>query len=189
MIILLFIRVKKITLKVKFKRLFLFLLLACVAFIFVLEFMPERSLWRYSQIFTFEEASSWVARVENWETHFTFWKESPWFGWGPGKETMGTVVDNEWLLILRRYGLIGTIAFIGLFGNLFFGLSSIRKMNSDFSVCALTLALQSTFVGYAFYMFWHQFIILYNMPIILLFLGLAYSQLRLNRKVNREEAT
>jgi O-antigen ligase len=126
-ILLLFIRVKKITLKVKFKRLLIFLLLVCVACIFVLELMPERSLWRYSQIFTFEEASSWVARVENWETHFTFWKESPWFGWGPGKETMRTVVDNEWLLILRRYGLIGIIAFVGLFGSLFFGLSSIRR--------------------------------------------------------------
>ena len=60
-ILLLFIRVK-ITLKVKFKRLLIFLLLVCVACIFVLELMPERSLWRYSQ-FTFEEASSWVARA------------------------------------------------------------------------------------------------------------------------------
>jgi O-antigen ligase len=188
-ILLLFIRVKKITLKVKFKRLLIFLLLVCVAIIFALELMPERSLWRFSQIFTFEEASSWVARVENWETHFTFWKESPWFGWGPGKETMGTVVDNEWLLILRRYGLIGTIAFIGLFGNLFFNLSKIRRQGVDFSVYALALALQGTFCGYAFYMFlasiYHS---LQLMPIFLLFLGLAYSQLRLNRKIKREEA-
>jgi len=46
-ILLLFIRVKKITLKVKFKRLLIFLLLVCVALIFALELMPESSLWRY----------------------------------------------------------------------------------------------------------------------------------------------
>ena len=188
-ILLLFIRVKKITLKVKFKRLFLFLFLACVAFIFVLEFMSERSLWRYSQIFTFEEASSWVVRIENWKTHFTLWKESPWFGWGPAKKTMGTIVDNEWLLILRRYGLIGTIAFIVLFGNLFFGLSKISQQGEDFSACALSLALQGTFVGYVFYMFlasiYHS---MQLMPIFLLFLGLSYSQWRKsNNKIIMED--
>jgi O-antigen ligase len=188
-IIMLYIRVKNVTLSLKFKRLLILLLLVCVIFGLFLGLSPKKALSRYSQIFTFEEASSWVARVENWETHFTFWKESPWFGWGPGKETMGTIVDNEWLLILRRYGLIGTIAFIVLFGNLFFGLSKISRQGEDFSVCAIALALQGTFVGYVFYMFlasiYHS---LQLMPIFLLFLGLSYSQWRKsNNKIITED--
>ena len=102
---------------------------------------------------------------------------------------MGTIVDNEWLLILRRYGLIGTIAFIVLFGNLFFGLSKISRQGEDFSVCAIALALQGTFVGYVFYMFlasiYHS---LQLMPIFLLFLGLSYSQWRKsNNKIITED--
>jgi len=150
----------------------------------ILQVMPEKALFRYSQLANIRGASSWVARVENWQTHFAFWKDSPWFGWGPGKATMGTIVDNEWLLLLRRYGVIGLFVFLGLFGSLFLGLSRIRKATVEPSIVAFTVALQSTFVGYVLYMalasVYHS---LQLMPIFMLFLGLAYSQYRPKKRI------
>jgi len=87
----------------------------------ILQVMPEKALFRYSQLANIRGASSWVARVENWQTHFAFWKDSPWFGWGPGKATMGTIVDNEWLLLLRRYGVIGLFVFFRTIWKSVFG--------------------------------------------------------------------
>lgn len=163
--------------KYKWKRILTLVAFAFIIGVFILQFAPEKALFRYSQLTTFTEATSWVARVEKWKTHFAIWMESPWFGWGPGKATMGTIVDNEWLLLMRRYGFIGLSIFLGLFGSLFLGLSRIRNVNTEASVIALTVALQGTFGGYALYMMlasiYHS---LQLMPIFLLFLGLAYSQ-------------
>ena len=77
----------------------------------------------------------------------------------------------------EKNGLIGTIAFIGFFGNLFLNLLK-RRQGVDFSVMRWLLLYKAPFVV-CFYMFWHQFFILvYNLcPFFLLFLGLAYSQL------------
>jgi len=117
--------------------------------------------------------------VEIWGTQFAYWLESPWFGWGPGKFDMETIVDNEWLLLLRRYGVVGLAVFITLFGSLFSGLSTMGKKASEPAVLALSVALRATFAGYVVYMglsvIYHS---LQLMPIILLFLGLIYTQWR-----------
>jgi O-antigen ligase len=164
-------------LRPRVKRLLNFVLLSCIIGACILQILPEKAFYRYGQIATFTQAESWRGRVENWKTHFAIWLESPWFGWGPGKATMGTIVDNEWLLLLRRYGIVGLVVFLCFFGSLFFGLSRIRKAHSDPLVVALTVALQGTFVGYAFYMFlaavYHS---MQLMSIFILLLGLAYSQ-------------
>ncbi len=161
-------------------KLFRFILTASVGLIFIailLQVVPEKALFRFGQIFTFSEATSFQARLNNWETHFIIWKESPWLGWGPGKETMGTIVDNEYLLILRRYGVIGLSAFLCLFGAFFLGLSRIRKASIDASTSALTTGLQGSLFGYIFYMslssLYHS---LQLMPMMLIFIGLAFSQ-------------
>ena len=175
LILILFLKQRGI--KYKWKRIFTLVAFAFIIGVFILQFAPEKALFRYSQLTTFTEATSWVARVEKWKTHFAIWMESPWFGWGPGKAAMGTIVDNEWLLLMRRYGVIGLSIFLGLFGSLFLGLSRIRNVNTEAPIIALTVALQGTFAGYALYMMlasiYHS---LQLMPIFLLFLGLAYSQ-------------
>ena len=92
---------------------------------------------------------------------------------------MTTIVDNEWLLLLRRYGLIGVIIFILWFAYFYFGLSKICRSSSSAEVRALAISLQATLLAYAVYMIpvavYHS---LQLMPILLIFLGLAYSQIR-----------
>lgn len=183
----LFLFLRQKGLKRRFRRLLTFVLLGCVIVAFILQVMPEKAFYRYGELMTFTEATSWQARVAHWETNFSIWLESPWLGWGPAKAEMGTLADNEWLFVLRRYGVVGLTVFLCLFGSLFFGLSRVRRANSDPSVVALTVALQGTFVGYTLYM---MLVCVYHslqlMPIFLLFLGLAYSQWRPRRTIQEE---
>jgi len=180
--VVLFLFLKQRIVQHKLRRMLALVLFGCVVGLAVLPLLPEKAFFRFSQLGAFTEATSWQRRVENWMTHFAIWAESAWLGWGPGKATMGTIVDNEWLLVLRRYGVVGLTVFLGLFGSLFLGLSRIRRVNSELSVIALSVALQGTLVGYALYMMlaavYHS---MQLMPILLLFLGLAYSQWRPKR--------
>ncbi|HZK10764.1 MAG TPA: hypothetical protein VFD10_00165, partial [Atribacterota bacterium] len=78
----------------------------------IINIAPEKFFLRFNQLENISQATSWQARIVNWKVNYDLWKLSPLFGWGPGKVTMTTIVDNEWLLLLRRYGLIGVIIFI-----------------------------------------------------------------------------
>lgn len=89
----------------------------------IIKMAPEKFFFRISQLGNIWDATSWQARIVKWKANYDIWKLSPLFGWGPGKMTMTTIVDNEWLLLLRRYGLIGVIIFILWFANFYFGLS------------------------------------------------------------------
>lgn len=42
-------------------------------------------------------------------------KQSPIFGWGTAKTTMTTLVDDEYALITRRYGILGLALYLWLF--------------------------------------------------------------------------
>jgi len=161
----------------KFNRILIVALLGCLLVVLLLQIMPEKAFTRFGELRTFTEATSFQARVETWKVHFDIWLGSPLFGWGPGKGEMSTIVDNEWLLILRRYGLVGLMVFISLFGCLFLGLPKTGTDNSDPSVKALIVALKGTFISYGLYMMlssvYHS---MQLMPILLLFVGLAYTQ-------------
>jgi O-antigen ligase len=178
---------KRKDIKYKSRRLWIFLLLGCIIAILILQVMPEKGFSRYAELRTFSEASSFQVRVEIWKKHYAIWTESPWLGWGPGKADMSTIVDNEWLFLLRRYGVIGLSVFLGFCGCLFSGLSRIRKNSSDPSIVALTVSLQSTFLGFIIYMalanVYHS---LQLMPILMLLLGLAYTQWRPEKTSCRE---
>ncbi len=176
-ILFLFTRQHRVRLQWKFKRWLLFLLLGSVAVGLTVYSLPQKSLARYSQLSNIVVATSWQARLDNWRINFEIWQASPVFGWGPNKANMGTIVDNEWLLLLRRYGIVGLAFFLNLFLSLFLGLSRIRKRNFNQEIVALTTGLQGTFIGYGLYMalasLYHS---LQLMPIFVIFLGLAYSQ-------------
>ncbi len=183
-LVVLFLFLRRKDVKHRVRRVIALLLLGYVVGLAVLPLVPGKALFRFSQLATFTETTSWQMRVENWKINFAIWEESPLLGWGPGKATMGTIVDNEWLLVLRRYGAVGVAVFLSLFGSLFLGLSRIRRFNSDAAVVALTVALQGTLVGYVLYMgvaaIYHS---LQLMPILLIFLGLAYSQSQPSRSM------
>lgn len=156
----------------------------------IIKIAPEKFFFRISQLGNIWNATSWQARIVNWKVNYALWKLSPLFGCGPGKMTMTTIVDNEWLLLLRRYGLIGIIIFILWFANFYFGLSKICRISSSAEVRALTIALQATLLACAVYMIpaavYHS---LQLMPILLIFLGLAYSQIRSKEGVPDHESS
>ena len=161
------------------KRLAVIIPIMIIILLIIINIAPEKFFLRFNELENISQATSWQARVLNWKENYDLWKLSPLFGWGPGKATMTTIVDNEWLLLLRRYGLVGVIIFILWFANFYFGLSKICRSSSSAEVMALTVALQATLLAYAVYMIpaavYHS---LQLMPIFLIFLGLAYSQIR-----------
>ena len=161
----------------QFRRLLLAILLLAIIGVVDLQLVPDKFSVRTAELGGITQASSWQVRVERWKETLAIWKESPLFGWGPGKATMTTITDSEWLLLLRRYGLIGVAIFVSWAGSLFFGLTRIRRCNEGPETAALTIALQATLVAYAAYMIpaaiYHS---LQLMPVLLIFLGIAYSQ-------------
>ena len=163
--------------------------LLVVIVLIAVQLAPVKFFSRASQLQDILSSTSWQARLVNWQDDFALWTESPVFGWGPGKATMTTVVDNEWLLLLRRYGLVGTMIFVLWFGDFYFGLTRIRRRVLNAEVTALTVALQATLVAYVVYMIpagvYHS---LQLMAILLLFLGLAYSQSQAKSSVMRGES-
>ena len=55
-----------------------------------------------------------LQRYKQWSEAFELFLKSPYIGWGPAKEIHSTIVDNEHLFLLRRYGVIGYLAVINL---------------------------------------------------------------------------
>jgi len=165
----------------RLKRIIISLLMLSLSATFTVHLLPESALWRLTTLQEFTEQASLIARITTWERYFDVYLESPILGWGPGKAVIGfeatRIIDNEWLLLMVRYGVVGLAVFLCLFGNLFFGLSHIRrKLNQDRLVAALTFALQSIFIAYAVYMFpagvYHN---MQLMSLIMLLTGMLYA--------------
>jgi O-antigen ligase len=68
--------------------------------------------------------TSLLARFDRWDEAFQFFQKSPIFGWGPGKGMMTTIVDGEYFLLLRRYGIIGTVIILY---SIFYPLFSFKQ--------------------------------------------------------------
>ncbi len=61
------------------------------------------------------ENESLLMRVYAWYLNIQLIIQSPILGWGPAKEMFTTVVDNEYILIVRRYGIVGSLPFFTLY--------------------------------------------------------------------------
>jgi O-antigen ligase len=153
-------------------------ILIVVIFIIIL-LSPEKIFIRLETLQNFQTNASFVGRLGNWNENFVFIKSSPVFGWGPGKATMVTVVDGEWILLLRRYGIFGVVIFILWFVSFYRGLSALYQSSFSMETKALTIALQAILVSCIVYMIaaniYHA---LQIMPILCILLGLAYSQVK-----------
>ncbi len=100
-------------------------------------------------------------RLKNFYDAFKLFKASPMLGWGPAKAIHATIVDGEYFLMLRRYGIFG------LFFSLFFLLTLIRSLLKqatkmiDFygnSSYAITIANASYIISMMVMMFTNNFI-------------------------------
>ena len=69
----------------------------------------DEVLWRFALLGDFTQDSSWTGRLLQWQANLELFARSPWIGVGPlfGAD-FRYVGDNEWLTLLRSYGLLGT---------------------------------------------------------------------------------
>jgi len=70
---------------------------------------------RLSSGVNFLENESLLMRIYAWYLNIQLIIQSPILGWGPAKEMFTTVVDNEYILIVRRYGIVGGLAFMMIY--------------------------------------------------------------------------
>lgn len=154
-----------------------FLPIIIILGIIVIQFAPAKFFVRIRSAIDIGSDVSFQNRLVLWKDNIDSWKQSPLFGWGPGKETMTTIVDNEWLLLLRRYGLVGLTIFVIWFWKFYSQIGKIKKRqrNSIF-LNMFSIFLQVTLMSAGIYMipsaFYHS---LQLMPILMTFLGLVYS--------------
>lgn len=58
------------------------------------------------------ENNSWLARLDKFDEAKSLFLQSPIFGWGPAKAIHTTIVDGEYFLLIRRYGITGLICVV-----------------------------------------------------------------------------
>jgi len=76
----------------------------------------QQSTKRYASINNLEEDVAWMSRLNGAIETLSLISRSIFFGYGPNKkEFLGSNIDNEYILILYRYGIIGIIVSGGYF--------------------------------------------------------------------------
>lgn len=80
------------------------------------EFIYQKIFWRFGELANIGSSASWQVRLEVWNETLKLFFQNPIIGSGPlSRSGFVPSVDNEWLLMLRNYGLIGTFYFILMF--------------------------------------------------------------------------
>jgi O-antigen ligase len=80
---------------------------------------------------------------------FQLIKQSPILGWGTAKTTMTTLVDDEYALITRRYGIVGLAAYLWFFIRPVKGALSKIKL-FDFEASEARIRKRKILLGIAF---------------------------------------
>lgn len=143
----------------------------------VTQVAPVHFFTRIETLSNITTASGWGGRIEKWESNLKIWGESPLFGWGRAQRTMRIAVDNEWLTLLRQYGIVGLAVFIFWFVGIYFNLGRIGRESRVKTTEVFSVALQAVLIAYAVFMIpagvYHN---LQLAPIVMFYLGLVYSQ-------------
>ncbi len=134
--------------------------------------LPEELTFRLKRIFYLSSDTSWNARLNNWQEYIDYFSKYPLFGIGPSKSVeFSYYADNEWLLLLQRYGIFGTMYFICIFA-----IPIIRYWNR-LKRCIFGQLYVAILIGLIFYMIpaivYHSFQL---MPLIMVIAALAFSK-------------
>lgn len=151
-----------------------------VAFMALVFFVaPDALTWRLKEILDISSSRSWQLRLANWSEHFNYFLGCPILGMGPVKAIKYQYnADNEWLILLKKYGIVGTIYFI----NMFFipVLAHWRKLTNNL----IGKIYISTLVGAILYMvpaaLFHSFQL---MALIMILAGMSFSSSNSLRKI------
>lgn len=95
----------------------------------------EEILWRFETLNDLSNNTSWQARLIHWQENINLFKENPILGVGTlSRANIKFAADNEWLLLLRSYGIVGMLYFI-----LMFLIPYLRSKSGDLKVLALAI--------------------------------------------------
>ncbi|WP_340104029.1 O-antigen ligase family protein [Rhodohalobacter sp. 8-1] len=101
--------------KLSFKKVALiFTGISLTVFMF-LDLLSEDVLTRLSTLSNISEDKSWQMRLFAWYLNLSIFSESMLFGWGPAKMIHTTIVDSEYFLTLRRYGIVGFTIYLFIY--------------------------------------------------------------------------
>lgn len=153
----------------------------------IINLAPDAFYTYISSAFNLETDASWQVRQNAWPAQLELWQQSPVFGWGPAKETMTSITDSEWILLLRRYGIFGVLIFTLLFISIFITLAKISQRYQRSYLNVFCYGLQAVLIVYAIIMlpagFYHN---IQLASILFIYFGLVFSQRRFF--VRRREA-
>jgi O-antigen ligase len=109
-----FVRDRGIGQRLKYLALPTGVLVVVVGYVLANPVLYETIGWRFYSLLEFESTSSWQVRQQTWQKNMQLFMESPIIGVGPLRRAASTVgaADNEWLLLLRTYGVTGTLFLI-----------------------------------------------------------------------------
>jgi hypothetical protein len=97
------------------KKLLIILIVTTIVLLGITGLLADQILIRFMALGDISEDMSWKMRLLAWYLNLTLFSESILLGWGPAKMIHTTIVDSEYILILRRYGLIGFSFYILLY--------------------------------------------------------------------------
>jgi O-antigen ligase len=118
-------------------------------------------------------------RLDRWEESWEIFLKSPILGWGPGEAIHTTIVDNEYLLYLRRYGLFGMALYFLWYSQIpRIFLRVGRKYPQDSVVFGISLSVLAILLAYLVSnIFLSTFYVLQIMSAFWLLVGISYSSL------------
>jgi len=76
---------------------------------------PRDFTTRMSEATNVQKSTSAIGHMQRWSEAWDVIKKSPVLGWGTAKSSMTTLVDDEYVLIARRYGFVGLLAYLWFF--------------------------------------------------------------------------
>jgi O-antigen ligase len=154
-----FINIRRLRISRRRLRQVVFFTIALVGLLVImLSIMPEMWYWRMGlliRLFVEKNISvdvSLTNRFINWQHHWALFIKSPWFGWGPGKGLISYIVDNEWLLLLVRYGIVGAVIVFMLGRSLFISMGNLVRRASVPELKGFGIAMQAFLLSAGVYM-------------------------------------
>jgi O-antigen ligase len=93
----------------------LFFVFLGIVMFFSFSSLSHRIAHRYASGVDISQDQSWLMRLLIWKYNLIAFTNSPVLGWGPAKYVISGIVDNEYILILRRYGVLGFIPYFFIY--------------------------------------------------------------------------
>lgn len=122
------------------KNVFIFLLALIMIFTFLNIGFHYNPFWRILRLSDVFKDPSWIARTKKWASQLNYFYRSPIFGIGSAKQYIKLSIDNEWLLLLRSYGLVGISTILTMFsGALFYRSFYLNRYRSIYVGIVLSM--------------------------------------------------